>query len=298
MKNYRLFGIVYKLLSEDVITAKELADYFEVSIRTIYRDIDVLSSFNIPIYASKGKNGGIKLLDNYKLDKTLLSEEEQIHILLALQGLEKLSANNNENLFDKMQTVFNKKTKDWIDINFSTWGKDTVQTVNFNNIKQAIINEQRIEFTYYNSYGEKSKRIVEPLQICFKYNAWYVLTYEEKKQDYRLFKIIRINDLNILDETFSRELPKEKPYNEGNAKMITLELEILKEMAYRVYDEFTKESITITENGNFLIKVEYPESDWLYGYILSFGENIKVILPVDIKQKVREKLEKSIKNYL
>lgn len=301
MRNDRLFGIVYTLLSKDSVTAKELADRFEVSTRTIYRDIDLLSSFNIPVYASKGKNGGISLLENYKFDKSLLSKEEQNQILFALQSMKNLGAleEKNTELADKMQRIFQNEGKDWISIDFSDWSNNPEQNLFFTLIKQAVLEERKITFDYYNSYGEKSCRTVEPLQICFKHKAWYVLAYEEKKADYRFFKVARIKNLKVLEETFIRELPKEK--QEQPAKepvMISLELEIAKEMAYRVYDEFCRDEITVTENGNFLVKTAYPEGEWVYGFILSFGEYIRVISPAEVIGKIKEKLDLSMAQYL
>lgn len=285
------------LLTKDTITAKQLADYFEVSVRTIYRDIELLSSLNVPIYMNKGKNGGISLLKDYKFDKTLLTEEDQNQILFALQSLEQLGGNNS-NVFSKMKLLFNKSYKNWIDVDFTIWGKSAIQNEIFSTIKKATIDMKKIEFTYYNSYGEKNKRLVEPLQICFKYNAWYVFAYDELKKDYRLFKITRMKDLKILDENFMRNIPDREYYKEKKVKTIVITLEIDKEMSYRVYDEFEEDCVSIMKNGNYLVKVEYPVSDWIYGYILSFGEYAKVISPEEVKQVVKDKLEKCINNYL
>ena len=196
MKNNRLFGIIYILMLKKTVAAKELAERFEVSVRTIYRDIELLSSMNVPVYMTKGKNGGISLLDGYKLDKAMFTEEEQNQILFALQGFNKLSANDIA-VFDKMKAVFDKDNKNWIDIDFTVWGKSAVQKSSFETIKQAILQAKKIKFVYFNSYGEKSKRKVEPLQICFKYNAWYLFAYDDHKQDYRMFKLSRIKYIEI-----------------------------------------------------------------------------------------------------
>ena len=104
MKNNRLFGIIYLLLSKETMTANELSEYFEVSTRTIYRDIETLSELNIPIYMSKGKNGGIHLLNNYKLDKTLLTDQEQNQILFSLQGVNKLQI-DQDHIYEKLKTL-------------------------------------------------------------------------------------------------------------------------------------------------------------------------------------------------
>lgn len=296
MKNNRLFGILYLLLSKNKITAKELADYFEVSIRTIYRDIDILSSLSIPIYASKGKNGGIELLEDYKFDKSIFTEEEQKEMLFSLQSLKKVNANDNH-LLEKMKTIFSSvEEEEWFEIDFNGWDYSELHQENFNLIKDAILKKRVLEFTYFNSYGETSKRIVEPLKLCFKYNAWYLSAYDRAKEDSRFFKLMRIRNLKLLEDTFERrELPKPK---EVSVPMITkITLEIDSSEAYRVYDEFSDASITKLENGKFLVELELPENDWLYGYLLSFGEHIKILKPTRIRNIIKAKLEKSLKNY-
>ena len=296
--NNRLFEIIYILMQKKKVTAKELADKFEVSTRTIYRDIEILSGANIPIYASKGKDGGIGLLDEYVLNKSILSEEEQNQILFALQGMKKVSGKDEKDILEKLSTLFNKEINDWIKIDFSNWGKDNTQEERFDIIKTAILNKNQIEFVYYNSNGEENKRIVEPLQIWFKDKSWYLISYCKLKEDYRIFKIARIKEIKILQEHFERELPKEKKEEKYNFKNISLELEISKEMAYRVYDEFESREITKKEDGNFIVNVEYPENEWVYGYILSFGEYAKILKPDYAKTIIKEKLQKNLKNYL
>ena len=294
--NNRLFEIVYILMQKRKTTAKELADKFEVSTRTIYRDIETLSTANIPIYASKGKDGGIGLLDKYILNKTILSEEEQNQILFALQGMKKVKGQDEKDILEKLSILFNKKINDWIKIDFSSWGNDKEER--FDIIKSAILNKQLIQFTYYNSNGEESKRIVEPLQIWFKDKSWYLISYCKLKEGYRIFKIARIKEIKILQEHFERELPKEEEKEKHNFKIIELELEIDNAMTYRVYDEFENEEITKKEDGNFIIKVKYPENGWVYGYILSFGEYAKVLNPGYAKNIIKDKLQKTLKNYL
>ena len=295
--NNRLFEIVYILMQKKKVTAKELADRFEVSTRTIYRDIEALSTANIPIYATKGKDGGIGILDEYVLNKAILSEEEQNQILFALQGMKKVRGEDEKNILGKLSTLFNKEINDWIRIDFSNWSKEDTQKNRFEIIKSAILSKNVIEFTYYNSNGEESKRIAEPLQICFKNKSWYLISYCRNKSDYRIFKITRMKEVKILEEHFKRELPKENYHREDNFKSIILKLEISKDMTYRVYDEFESEEITKNKNGDFIITVEYPENEWVYGYILSFGEYAKVLSPDRAKKIIKEKLEKTLKNY-
>ena len=296
--NNRLFEIIYILMQKKKITAKELAEKFEVSTRTIYRDIETLSRANIPVYAIQGKEGGIGLLEEYVLNKTILSEEEQNQILFALQGMKKIRGKEEKDILEKLSTLFNKEINNWIKIDFSTWSKDNKQENRFELIKSAILNKKLMEFTYYNSKGEESKRIVEPLQIWFKDKSWYLISYCRNKEDYRIFKIARIKEIKILEKHFERDLPKEKKEEKYQFKNIALELEIRKEVAYRVYDEFEKEEIEEKADGNFIVKVEYPENEWVYDYILSFGEYVKILNPTYAKTIIKEKLQKTLKNYL
>lgn len=296
--NNRLFEIVYILLQKKKVTAKELAEKFEVSTRTIYRDVETLSMANVPIYATQGKDGGIALLDRFVLNKTILSEEEQNQILFALQSMKNVSGQDEKGVLEKLSALFNKAVNDWIKIDFSTWKKDAAQEAKFEMIKKAILNKSRIEFLYYNSNGEKSKRIVEPLQIWFKDKSWYLMSFCKLKEDYRIFKIARMKEIKMLREHFERDLPKEQKDKTRDFKIISLKLEISKAMAYRVYDEFESEGISKNRNGDFVVKAEYPENEWVWGYVLSFGEYAKVLSPERAKEIIKGKLKKSLEKYL
>ena len=296
MKNNRLFGIIYLLLSHSHMTAQQLADYFEVSTRTIYRDIDALSEMNVPIYMSQGTNGGIALLDNYQLDKVLLTDQEQSEILFSLQGIQQLQT-TTEHTYDKLKSLFLRDEESWFEVDFSIWGSSPQHQNMFDLLKKAIIQQQVVTFTYCNSQGQKTNRKVEPLKLCFQYNAWYLSAYDQDKQDYRLFKIMRMKNLEIKDETFLRKNPpamnKEETYTKVN-----LVLQIDQTMSYRVYDEFEDSNIKQLENGDFIVSVEMPMNDFVYGYILSYGEHIKVLEPMFIKEKIKEKLQKSLNFYI
>ena len=295
--NSRLFEIVYLLLEKKKVTAKELAERFEVSTRTIYRDIEVLSRANIPMYATKGKDGGIGLLEEFVLNKTVLSEEEQNQILFALQGMDKVTGQAGNDIVAKLSTIFQKEADDWLKIDFSNWGKEGSQKEWFAILKKAILQKKLVQFIYFNTDGQKTKRTVEPLQIWFKDKSWYLVSYCRQKEDYRIFKIARMKEVEVLNEHFERTLPEPSTEQKRSFPTITLQLEISKEMAYRVYDEFEPNEITPKENGDFVVTVEYPENDWVYGYILSFGEAAKVLAPKTAKMRIKESLKKMLKKY-
>ncbi|BCJ98955.1 helix-turn-helix transcriptional regulator [Anaerocolumna chitinilytica] len=300
MQINRLFQIVYILLHKKTITAKELAERFEVSVRTIYRDIDTLSSAGIPIYASQGKGGGISLLDDYVLDKSVLSEREQNEILYALQGLSITQAPETDKVLAKLNSLFNKNRTNWIEVDFSPWGSDEKRASQFTIIKDAILSRRILEFNYYSSSGEKSFRIVEPVKLVFKVNAWYLQGFCLTKNTDRFFKITRMSDVVMTEELFSEKSLKESSDNnqiEKTQSWIEVRLKISAQGAYRVYDEFDENDIIKNKDDSFTITTSLPDNRWLIQYILSFGADIEVLAPQNIRDILRKELELIIRKY-
>ena len=300
MQINRLFEIVYILLDKKTITAKELSDHFEVSVRTIYRDIDTLSIAGIPVYTNKGKGGGISLIEDFVLNKSVLSEKEQNEILMSLQSLNAMKFLDVEPVLKRLSTIFNKESTNWIDVDFSQWGSDDSEKEKFNIIKTAILSTKIVSFDYFSSYGEKTLRTVEPLKLVFKGQGWYLYGFCRLKGEFRIFKITRIKNLNLLNETFKREIPIDI-WGDGDKscknKMVTLILKIDKRMAYRLYDEFDQENIKKNSDGSFTAIITFPEGDWIYGYVMSYGEYAEVIEPKDIREIIKRKFEEGLKKY-
>ena len=300
MQINRLFEIVYILLNKKTTTAKELAERFEVSVRTIYRDIDTLSSAGIPIYACQGKGGGISLLDDYILNKSILSENEQNEILFALQSLTVTQNPETDRVLSKLSSLFNKNKINWIEVDLSPWGSEKHKICEFTILKNAILNHQVIEFNYFNTSGEKSSRKVEPIKLIFKFKAWYLQGFCLSKNANRTFKISRMSDVQITQEIFIDRLPKELPEDikeQSSQNWIAVQLKISPHGAYRVFDEFDEKEITKNQDGSFTIATALPESEWLFGYILSFGTDIEVLTPQNIRAMIRNRLDEIIEKY-
>jgi len=296
MQTSRLFEIIYILLDKKSTTARELAEHFSVSTRTIYRDIDVLSLSGIPIYTEKGKGGGIGLLSNFVLNKSILNEQEQNDILSALQGLQVINATGTDQILQKLSTVFNKNVTPWVDVDFTSWSFSGGET--FYGLKDAILQRKIVQFDYFSTYGEKTTRHIEPIQLWFKSKAWYVKGYCLTKQDIRLFKLTRIRNLTITNEYFpKRELLaiSENSNNNKHRPDVTLKLKLSPEMTYRMYDDF--ENGETQPDGSHIVSVTWPEDEWLYGFILSFGEHAEVLEPPHIKEIIKSKAEKILKKY-
>ena len=298
MQISRLFEIVYILLNRKPITAKKLSERFEVSVRTIYRDIDTLCAAGVPIYMTKGKGGGIGLDENYVLNKSVLSDNEQNEILTALQSLNAIKYPDVDHVISKLGALFNKSDTSWIDVDFSHWGSHDMGK--FNQLRMAIINTKTIDFEYFSTYGEKTNRRVEPLQLWFKDKSWYLKGYCLSKQAFRIFKLARMKNLQTIDRTFDRVsllASFNEPARDENCRTIRLKLHIQACAAYRVYDEFDENEITKNEDGSFTVAVSYPEDEWVYGYILSFGSNAEVIEPQYARELIRERLEAIMLKY-
>ncbi len=298
MKISRLFEIVYILIAKKNVTSEELAKHFEVSVRTIYRDINTLCEAGIPIYSKQGKNGGISIVESYILDKTLLSNKEQNEILIGLQSLGAIKYPEVENIVSKISTVFNKQDEKWIDIDFSNWGSSEEEKGIFSILKSSILDRKLIEFSYYNSKGEVEKRIVEPMQLIFKGRNWYLYGFCRNKSDYRIFKIYRMREIEILSESFERKDKNYKIENNNNYNETCISIKISKKIAYRVYDEFVPNQIEKQDENYFYVNIQMPLDEWVYGYLLSFGENVEVISPKYVRDELYKKLQNSIKNYL
>lgn len=289
MQSNRLFEIIYILLDKKKVTASELAEHFEVSRRTICRDIDMLSSAGIPVYADKGRYGGISLLDNYVLDKSLISDSEQQEILASLKILEELKSPNAQESLRKLANLFQKSSDDWISVDFSHWGSHSEEMDTFAIIKSCILQQLIIEFDYYNSYGQCRFHQIEPYKLWFKEKSWYLKGYSLKHEDFRIYKMTRIKHLKAASQSFSKRELSSEP---GNIEMkipfetVNLKLRFSREAAYRVYDEFDMEQIQADDKGNLVVTAEYPLNDWVYGYILSFGKDVEVLEPDHVKRHI------------
>ena len=289
---------MYILIAKKNVTSEELSKHFEVSVRTIYRDINTLCEAGIPIYSKQGKNGGISIVESYILDKTLLSNKEQNEILIGLQSLGAIKYPEVENIVSKISTVFNKQDEKWIDIDFSNWGSSEEEKGIFNILKSSILDRKLIEFSYYNSKGEMEKRTVEPMQLIFKGRNWYLYGFCRNKSDYRIFKIYRMREIEILSESFERKDKNYKIENNNNYNETCISIKISKKIAYRVYDEFVPNQIEKQDENYFYVNIQMPLDEWVYGYLLSFGENVEVISPKYVRDELYKKLQNSIKNYL
>ena len=285
MQESRLFKILYYLLDKGHATAPELAEKLEVSVRTIYRDIDALSGAGIPVYAETGRNGGIHLMNDFVLDKAVLSEGEKQEILTALQSINTTKNMNGSRTLQKLSAMFQTGMENWLEVDFSRWGSNKFDNEKFELLKSAVIHCRSVKIHYAGSYEVISERIVQPCKLTYKSKAWYLKAFCTEKQDWRMFKLNRILDLEILNESFlRRNFPEQTETSDGKYNQI--QLRFPGEMAYRVYDEFDTSQVQRQVNGDLIVLANMPEDAWLTGFLLSFGTRVDIISPASLRDEV------------
>ncbi len=297
----RLIQIIFLLLRHENITAKQLAQELGVSTRTIYRDINTLSIAGIPITSQKGYGGGLSLLEGFALDKSYFTQEEQSNIIQALQILKSSHYPDADRTLNKVAGLFSHTLQsDWLEIDFSYWGSPEKERRNMTALERAVINKYVIKFTYYNSELTITEQTVEPLKLLFKSHSWYLIAFSRRREEIRTYKLSRIRNLQITDQLFDRTLPADfslTPAYQEEYNIPMFKLHFSEKIAYKVYDEFQEEYIKKLEDGTLEVTFRYQLSDWTFLYLLSFGEYVEIIEPVEARMLLKEKAQKILALY-
>ena len=296
MQINRLFEIVYLLLNRKSMTAKELAAHFEVSQRTIYRDVETLAQAGIPIFALKGQSGGIRLTENFVFNRSFLNAEEQENLLSSLRGMEAVQPEVAKPVLGRLSALFGLDGLDWIEVDFSLWGGQTEVSALFSQLKNAIFAQRVIRFHYSGMRGDAATREAEPVKLIFRGRDWYLLAFCREREEFRFFKLLRMREVSLLPEAFTRKpLPDLKASAPTYAApMVEVTARIAKSMEYRVREEFPKERCEQLEDGSFLVRFSMPHNAWLSEYLMTYGAQLEVLSP----EKIREEVVATLKNTL
>lgn len=282
MKMERLIGIITILLQQDKVTAPQLAERFEVSRRTIQRDIEEICKAGIPLVTMQGYDGGISIAQGYKIDKAVFTKEEVQAVLMGLRGVDSISATSyfaslRDKLFEKNSQI---PTENIIIIDLASHYQEPL-TKKIEEMKKAIQHRHFISFEYYYQKGE-SKRQIAPYHLVFRWSAWYVFGYCLERKAYRLFKLNRLWNLKVLEQTYvARRIPAEELDFDTyfSSEKIHLKAIFHESQKHRLIDEYGIDCYCVMENGNLYFEQSFASNDNMTQWIFSFGDKVTIIEP-------------------
>lgn len=300
MKLDRLIGILSVLLQRDVVTAPALAEQFEVSRRTIHRDIETLCQAGIPIVTRQGASGGISIMDNYRIDRTILTHGEMRDILAGLRSLDSINGTNRYGqLMEKLQAGSSDfmTGNQTVLIDLSSWYKQSLAP-KIELIRDAIDTGMELSFRYYSPKGE-SIREIEPYYLIFRWSSWYVWGWCHSRQDFRLFKLNRMEGLRLTGRQFiRREVPlpdlRDERIFPGGIKVKAL---FDPDCKWRLIEEFGKGCFAEQEDGKLLFTADYTDRDNLLSWLMTFREKVTLLEPKELREEIRFILDRMRENY-
>ena len=291
------------LLNRNRVQARDLADHFEVSTRTIYRDIETINNAGIPIVTHQGKNGGLAIIDSYKLDRQVLTLKDMVAMLSVLKGVN--STFNDRQITQAIEKIhalvpenkqnYVKNHLDRVVIDIMPWGSSPRQQEKMVTLQQAIANNILCNITYQDSNGAVSQRKIEPMTLVFKSTAWYLFAYCTMREDFRIFKVGRVVQLTMLAETFRRKNVSWSQYDTmdtGSTKMIGLVIRFSKKIRHIVEEYFEHSQLEDLPSGDMIATFELPNNDWIISYLLSLGDDAELLEPKYLRTILQKKAEK------
>lgn len=300
MKIDRQLGILSILLQKEVVTAPYLAEHFEVSRRTINRDIEDLCKAGIPVVTRQGINGGISIIEKYKMDRTLLTSSEMQDILAGLRSLDSV---NGTNRYGQLMEKLSAGSSDFmvgnqsVLIDLSSWYRDSLAP-KIEMIRTAIDKTKELSFNYYSPKGE-SARCIEPYYLIFRWSSWYVWGWCKSREDFRLFKLNRMDKIQISEQMFVKrqvsvpDLSNERIFPGG----ISVKALFEPECKWRLIEEFGSESFKEQENGKLLFQADYTDKENLITWLMSFRDKVELLEPKDVRAEIRESIERMRRKY-
>lgn len=304
MKTDRLLSIVIYLLNHDTVSAAKLAEKFDVSKRTILRDIEQISLAGIPIQSVSGVNGGYSIMEGYKLDGRLVNAGDQTSIVTALKGfLSAYDGKRYNDLLEKISSIVPIEQKQYIFYDFGASGENNEIQIKLRTFEKAINDKNAVRISYVNALGGASDRLVEPLALNYRWYAWYLLAYCTANQDYRIFKLARISALEPTETAFSKdhsdpESLLEQAFQGGERKVFEVSLLCKAEVKVQVREYLGGTVEETFDNGDIILHMSVLEDERMwFAMLLSFGDKVIVLAPEELKNRLAETAEKILSVY-
>lgn len=302
MKIQRLIALLTVLLQNDRVPATRLAERFGVSTRTIYRDMETLESAGIPIVTYTGTRGGIGILEQYKIDKKLFTHGDIATLLSGLQTMSvPMSSGALNQTLEKVRSLIPKEQVHAIEVNarklyidMTPWANHPTLTRHLDMIKTALDQNRKLSFQYETLKQQTSDRMVEPHQLVLKENQWYLRAWCCEREDFRIFKLRRMQALTMLEEGFE---PREFPADIGDFKqwtherMLEIELLIHPSLKEHLLDRCREENMTEMPDGRIHVHLSFVESDLGYGYLMQHGDRCECIAPLHVRQELMRRID-------
>lgn len=297
----RLISIVMILLQKDIVSTTELSQLFHVSKRTILRDMETLSLANIPIYSIHGVYGGYGIMDEYKIDKRLLSSKDLENILTALGGLGQILVSDEVELtLKKIEAMIGATA--WtssVQLSFYDWEgrSEILQALKL--CQDAILNQKLVSFHYIDKNGSNTTRVVEPYQLHFNEASWYLIGFCTQRQSYRTFKLSRVDQLHMENKSYKPRdyLLEQKQEVRYQPQLVTIKVLISPSIKDQFIERYGRKSIESYNAEYFLATIYVPQSSIGFQFLASFGTNLKVVEPQAYVEAFREYLYKMLENY-
>ena len=300
MKIDRLIGILSVLLQKEKITAPELAEKFEVSRRTINRDIENLCKAGIPISTSQGTGGGIRIMEGYRMYSTLLTSKDMQMILAGVRSLDSVSGSH---YYSQLMEKIKAGSSDYVSgsesilIDLSSWYKESLSG-KIELIQMAIEERKVISFQYYAPGGD-SVREIEPYFLIFKWSSWYVWGWCRLREDFRMFKLNRMDQLiQTSTDVIKREVPmpdlSTKKIFPGNIRVKAV---FDASMKWHLIEEFGSESFQVRDDGTLLFEHEYTDKEGLIAWMLSCRDKVTVLEPESVREELLSSISEIAKRY-
>lgn len=299
MKLERYLAIVMLLVNRRRIQAQELADRFEVSVRTIYRDIEAINQAGIPVVTFQGAGGGIGLADGFRMDRNFLTGDELAAVFVALKGAAAYRDDRAAAALEKLRSLVPVQQAGVIEakaehvvVDLGGWGGSPALQEKLSQLKGAIDRSRTVVFTYTTAGGEAISRSADPHVLILKGQTWYLYAWCHVRQAFRLFRLSRMKQIAVLDKTFQRQeinakepAPWQQEFHRPGPT-VDLVLRFDPQVRAQVEDWFGPDGAVPDESGRLVGSISFPEDDWVYGWILSFGARVEALSPPHVRERI------------
>ncbi|KEQ25896.1 helix-turn-helix transcriptional regulator [Paenibacillus tyrfis] len=299
MKLERLISIIYKLLNHEVLSASMLAEEFQVSQRTIYRDIDVICAAGFPVVSYQGTNGGYGMMDGYKMDKSLLGSYDVNSLITVLRSLSTVFEDERaQGTIERLQTIGPEHHVTSLSVDLET---RRTEPDALRHLRTAITRRNIVRFDYINGKNERTTRDMEPLRLHFKYRNWYIYGFCRTRRDYREFRLSRLMNLFVTQQTFQphHEVQKEAALSNQD-QLEDVVIRVGTEALAEAMDQFHQVDKQFHADGSMTMRIpvyQPLEARWLWTILLGFGSGAEVLEPPALRGILKEQLQNALKLY-